>query len=68
MDTSAEVSQLNQTVSQPTPKKDEVVHLPCERCERRKLRERGYAREARKRKKLAGADDCKKCEEGEVIS
>jgi hypothetical protein len=28
------------------------VYVPCPRCERRKERERGYAREARKRKKL----------------
>jgi hypothetical protein len=31
--------------------KSEAVH--CDRCERRKIRERGYAREARLRKKLA---------------
>jgi len=43
------------------PTKDEK---PCPRCERRRERERGYAREARKRKKAAAAAEEE--EEGEV--
>lgn len=66
-ETSTEVGQLNETVSQAVTKVADTT--PCDRCERRKLRERGYAREARKRKKLAEKDPaCVKCEEGEVIS
>jgi hypothetical protein len=41
--TSAEIKQSDTTQAEATAK--------CDRCERRKIRERGYAREARLRKK-----------------
>jgi pyrimidine operon attenuation protein/uracil phosphoribosyltransferase len=59
--TSPEISQSGSTVTSQvttdTPK--------CDRCERRKIRERGYAREARLRKKLAQQEE-EEVEEGEV--
>lgn len=60
--TSPEISQPESTVvtsqtTTDTPK--------CDRCERRKIRERGYAREARLRKKLAQQEE-EEVEEGEV--
>jgi len=50
--TSPEISRTESTVvtSQLTA---DTPQVKCERCERRKIRERGYAREARLRKKLA---------------
>lgn len=62
---SAHVEPQSQVVStvelDSEPTKDEK---PCPRCERRRERERGYAREARKRKKAAAVEEEE--EEGEV--
>lgn len=46
---SVEIDKQESTLSHDV--KNESAH--CDRCERRKIRERGYAREARLRKKLA---------------
>jgi hypothetical protein len=49
--TSAEIKQPESTVA--------PADVKCDRCERRKIRERGYAREARLRKKaLAEKEEC----------
>ena len=39
------------------PTKIEKVVVSCPRCDRRRERERGYAREARKKKKLAKVEE-----------
>lgn len=55
--TSAEIKQPESTVVQ-------ADAIKCDRCERRKIRERGYAREARLRKKaLAEKEEKDECEE-----
>lgn len=53
---STDIKPTDSTVAQAAPK--------CDRCERRKIRERGYAREARLRKKAQA--EAEEQEEGEV--
>lgn len=53
--TSAEIKQSDATQADAAVK--------CDRCERRKIRERGYAREARLRKKAQAEKEKEDCNE-----
>jgi len=59
---SVEIDKQESTLSHDV--KNESAH--CDRCERRKIRERGYAREARLRKKLAAQVEAGQVEDNEV--
>jgi len=54
--TSAEIKQSDATQA-------DAAVVKCDRCERRKIRERGYAREARLRKKAQAEKEKEDCSE-----